>query len=704
MARTWPDIRPVYYGTAAERAAFPITGEAAGALFFDYDDEKLYKWDGAAWVEVGGAGGGAPANAEYLTLALDGTLTDERRFVANTPLVGTDSGANADYDLDLPISALAEEAAPAVDDWLLLEQNAGGTFNKVQAGGIAALGIADHDHSAAGGQGGQDLHDLNDLDFSSPVEIAITGGDTITRTQVYHIVAQANPLNVQESFDVIAGGADGDLIVVRPKAGDTIQVLTDSGNVHLSSGSNVVLNSTANRFDHLALIYDAESTYWNDIGGFWLGVHNHSDDIEGGSALAYIQQLGVGSSGGPAPATISAGGAITYSSVYMEVDTNAGAASDDLDTITVGPAIEGQLLILKAADGTHTVVVKHNTGNIWLLGGADITLDDVDDHIAFIYDGAMWCSIGDGIPIGVDPAGHTHSKLVASDGAPDALSADASGYVKFNTKVAKDLINGVCEGRLTLVSGTPVTTADQTAKTTVYFTPYKGNRIAVYDGTNWILKEFTEKSVAVPATTVTPFDIFIYDNAGTLTLETANWTNDTTRATALTTQDGVYVKSGATTRRYLGTGRTTGSSGQCEDSLLARFLWNYYNRVSRKQFFSNADSHVYGTATWRQWNASAAAKVEFILGLVEDVYRGDVFGTFTPGTDGNQGWVGLAFDVTNTAHIACFSANAQAGRYGGGAPFAGDSLAVGYHYMAGVEFATANVTFLGILLYGTLEG
>lgn len=31
---------------------------------------------------------------------------------------------------------------------------------------------------------------------------------------------------------------------------------------------------------------------------------------------------------------------------------------------------------------------------------------------------------------GVDPAGHTHSKLVASDGAPDpALSADASGYL-----------------------------------------------------------------------------------------------------------------------------------------------------------------------------------------------------------------------------------------------------------------------------------
>lgn len=53
MVREWPDTRHVYYGTAAERAAFPAAGEAAGALFFDYDDEKYYKWNGAAWVEVG---------------------------------------------------------------------------------------------------------------------------------------------------------------------------------------------------------------------------------------------------------------------------------------------------------------------------------------------------------------------------------------------------------------------------------------------------------------------------------------------------------------------------------------------------------------------------------------------------------------------------------------------------------------------------
>src|SRR6185436_9706895 len=40
----------------------------------------------------------------------------------------------------------------------------------------------------------------------------------------------------------------------------------------------------------------------------------------------------------------------------------------------------------------------------------------------------------------------------------------------------------VCDGRLTLTSGTPVTTGDVTAATTLYFTPNGGNQIALYTG------------------------------------------------------------------------------------------------------------------------------------------------------------------------------------------------------------------------------
>lgn len=186
-----------------------------------------------------------------------------------------------------------------------------------------------------------------------------------------------------------------------------------------------------------------------------------------------------------------------------------------------------------------------------------------------------------------------------------------------------------CQGRLTLTTATPITTGDVTAATTVYFTPASGNKISLYSGSRWQLLAFTQVSVAVPSTTTTPFDVFAYNNSGTLTLETTDWTNDTTRATALTTQNGVSVKSGSTTRRYLGTLRTTGVSGQTEDSVQKRFLWNECNRVPRKLLAqSSTDSWTYTSASWRSANnttTTGVTRVEFLVGRATDLMELEVY-------------------------------------------------------------------------------
>jgi hypothetical protein len=54
----------------------------------------------------GGGGGGAPANATYLTLSLDGTLTDERVFTPTARFNPTDGGAGGNYSLDLSVSGV----------------------------------------------------------------------------------------------------------------------------------------------------------------------------------------------------------------------------------------------------------------------------------------------------------------------------------------------------------------------------------------------------------------------------------------------------------------------------------------------------------------------------------------------------------------------------------------------------------------------
>lgn len=209
-----------------------------------------------------------------------------------------------------------------------------------------------------------------------------------------------------------------------------------------------------------------------------------------------------------------------------------------------------------------------------------------------------------------------------------ASTVSVGGTVVFSVSsgavdIADNLLTGICEGRLTLTSQTPVTSVDVTAATTVFFAPYKGNRISLYDGSaKWKLYNFSQLSIAVPATTNTMYDLWCFDNSGVPTLEALAWSSDTARATALTTQDGVDVKTGATTRRYLGSFRTTGSSGQTEDSVLKRYVWNNYNRVVKSISVVDAtDTWQYTLNAWRLTNSPAANQLDVVIGKSEDIVR-----------------------------------------------------------------------------------
>jgi hypothetical protein len=76
-------------------------------------------------------------------------------------------------------------------------------------------------------------------------------------------------------------------------------------------------------------------------------------------------------------------GAITVTGGFHIVDTEADAATDDLDTISGG--VTGQQLVITAANSARTVVVKDGTGNLKLAG--DMSLDNVEDTITLIYSG-----------------------------------------------------------------------------------------------------------------------------------------------------------------------------------------------------------------------------------------------------------------------------------------------------------------------------
>lgn len=258
---------------------------------------------------------------------------------------------------------------------------------------------------------------------------------------------------------------------------------------------------------------------------------------------------------------------------------------------------------------------------------------------------------------------------------------------------------GMCEFRLTLTTGVPVTTADVTAAETLYWTPYKGNRIALFDGTSWHMRSSAELSIDVPDAT-NCYDVFVYDNAGVPALELLVWTNINARATALTTQDGVLVKSGDATRRYVGSFYcTTAGNGQIEDSAANRYLWNYYHRRQRRMNRQDGTaSWNYTTATVRQANGSTSNQLNFIVGVLEDAITARLRGFYSNTSANVQAWVAIGLDSTvavstglgfvDTPQVSLVASRAQSSTY----EYNSIPVAVGKHFLAWLEFSAATGT------------
>jgi hypothetical protein len=342
-------------------------------------------------------------------------------------------------------------------------------------------------------------------------------------------------------------------------------------------------------------------------------------------------------------------------------------------------------------------------------------------------------------------------------------------------------VESFAAGRLTLTSNTPVTVSDVTAATTIYYSPYQGNSISLYNGVNFQARRFTETSVAVPSTLFRLFDIYGYDNSGTFALETLDWDQTTgtitgataanpcvitsnshglsngdlvgiagivgtvgtdatrgvngkiyevagvttntfqlagsnttttaytsggtwykipnTRTTALILLNGTWYKTGDLTRRYLGTGMTTGTSGQTEDSAAKRLLWNNHNRCLKfLKVIEGSASWTYTVNTWRAANGSTANRVQIVRGLDEDSMEATVHGTAGNGSVVNYA-VGIGLKTTSANSAETFG-SVSSGTTLGYAPLTAEYRGcpgIGYSFFQWLENSAAvgTTTWIG---------
>ncbi len=262
----------------------------------------------------------------------------------------------------------------------------------------------------------------------------------------------------------------------------------------------------------------------------------------------------------------------------------------------------------------------------------------------------------------------------------------------------------VC-GRLTTESGVPVSTTDRTAQSTIYFTPYNGDSVPLYTGSAWTRLAFAEISLALSGlTSGKNYDVFVYNNSGTLALElSAAWTNDTTRADALALQNGLYVKSGATTRLHVGTIRTTNTT-TTEDSAAKRFVWNAYNRIRRamKAALETAGNWNYTSATYRQANANTANQLMYVAGGIGDAVEARVYAIRFNSNNNINAFSGVGVDSTTVNSAAYYGGNASSTVVTPGSAEYIGTPGIGYHFLAWLESSqvSGTMTWVGSSLSG----
>ncbi len=144
------------------------------------------------------------------------------------------------------------------------------------------------------------------------------------------------------------------------------------------------------------------------------------------------------------------------------------------------------------------------------------------------------------------------------------------------------LVNGrAAGGRLTLTPGTPVTAADVASSDTVYYTPFRGNRLPLYaPGHGWAAHMFSELAIPLAGKTLKNYDVFLYWDGTQLQSELKEWASNAARGYALALQDGVTVLAGEPWKRLVGAVRSD-AAGLTRDTKLKRFVWNCENRAPR---------------------------------------------------------------------------------------------------------------------------
>jgi hypothetical protein len=368
--------------------------------------------------------------------------------------------------------------------------------------------------------------------------------------------------------------------------------------------------------------------------------------------------------------------AFKYADRVRETSTSTGTG-----TFSLAGAVTGFQTFLSGIGASNTLFysISHRSASEWEVGYG--TLDALGTTL-------------------------TRTSVIASSNSGSAVTFSAGTKDVFVTLPADQVTppNLIPGGRLSLSSSDPVPSSDLSAQGTLYYLPFMDSKIEIYTGNRWVTYDIgTGISLSLTGlTSATNYDVFAIVSGGSPALATTAWSTATARATALTTVDGVYVQSGTTTRRYLGTIRTSAAS-QCSDTAAQRFVHNYYHRQRRPLYKRDGGvtSYTYASTTYQQARAQSSNKCEIVCGVSGAMFDMTCHAYTTHGTAGQGGITAIGYDAVDFiapaygSTIAAFSFSQVASQPVTATGRSVGYPAIGFRTLYWIEriFSTGTVTF-----------
>lgn len=324
------------------------------------------------------------------------------------------------------------------------------------------------------------------------------------------------------------------------------------------------------------------------------------------------------------------------------------------------------------------------------------------------------------------------------------LGTPAAGGV-FRKIAVQDIATAVGiplpQGRITLAPNTPVMSVTVPSSGTIYYAPYTGHQVPLWNGTAVIvgntggqLQQALNDTTKSPAAAIANknYDIFFWMDGSTARISRGPpWASDTARGagantTELTRIQGLLVNAvaivngpAANRGTYLGTIRTNASIG-CEftygtngaASTPAVFgVWNQYNKMDIASFNGSSQTSWSYSGTWRGVLGGSSCATSWVSGQQEDIFRGEYnVGIYSGDNATAYGAVSFGLDGTATPSLLATGAFSHNGANCGGDMIGFGSakirtLSIGWHTITPLERTyVGSVNFYGLWQGDTRAG